>query len=148
MNLKQSQVIEKANPFDRLSKNISEDKENVVSVNGDGAVYLTPYLSLIVAILYMMSADDDISEQECNHLLSVFGEDNQVLQRALRYVEANSVEEFLAEVPDVVSEENRLCILLNVCDSSMSDGDFDKSEMILFSRKLIQALFRNNIHKE
>lgn len=144
MNLKQSQAIEKANPFDRLSKNISEDKEFNASANGDGTVYLTPYLSLIVAILYMMSADGDISEQECNHLLSVFGGDNQVLQRALRYVELNSVDEFLAEVPDVVSEENRLCILLNVCDSSMSDGDFDKSEMILFSRML--GIFGQNKH--
>ena len=128
-------VIEKTNLFNRLLKSLSEDK-GFVSPGSGGAIYLTPYLSLIVAILYMMAADDEISEQECNHLLSVFGGDQQILQRALKYVESKSVDEFLTEMPEVVEGENRLCILLNVCDSSMSDGDFSKSEMILFSRML------------
>lgn len=127
--------MENTNLFNRLLKSLSEDK-GFVSPGSGGVIYLTPYLSLIVAILYMMAADDEISDQECNHLLSVFGGDQQILQRALKYVEAKSVDQFLVEVPDVVEDENRLCILLNVCDSSMSDGDFSKSEMILFSRML------------
>ena len=108
-------VIEKTNLFNRLLKSLSEDK-GFVSPGSGGAIYLTPYLSLIVAILYMMAADDEISEQECNHLLSVFGGDQQILQRALKYVESKSVDEFLTEMPEVVEGENRLCILLNVCD--------------------------------
>ena len=128
-------VMEKTNLFNRLLKSLSEDQGFVTPGSG-GVIHLTPYLSLIVAILYMMAADDEISDQECNHLLSVFGGDQQLLQRALKYVESRSVDEFLAEIPEVVEGENRLCILLNVCDSSMSDGEFAKSEMILFSRML------------
>ncbi len=138
--------MEKTNLFNRLLKSLSED-QGFVSPGSGGVIYLTPYLSLIVAILYMMAADDEISEQECNHLLSVFGGDQQTLQRALKYVEAKSVDEFLAEVPDVVEGENRLCILLNVCDSSMSDGDFSKSEMILFSRMLASLGYDKNSFK-
>ncbi len=138
--------MEKTNLFNRLLKSLSED-QGFVSPGSGGVIYLTPYLSLIVAILYMMAADDEISEQECNHLLSVFGGDQQTLQRALKYVEAKSVDEFLAEVPDVVEGENRLCILLNVCDSSMSDGDFSKSEMILFSRMLTSLGYDKNSFK-
>ena len=138
--------MEKTNLFNRLLKSLSEDK-GFVSPGSGGVIYLTPYLSLIVAILYMMAADDEISEQECNHLLSVFGGDQQTLQRALKYVEAKSVDEFLVEVPDVVEGENRLCILLNVCDSSMSDGDFSKSEMILFSRMLTSLGYDKNSFK-
>ena len=125
----------KKNLFNRLLKSLSED-EGFVSSSGGGSIQLTPYLSLIVAILYMMAADDEISEQECNQLLSVFGDDQQILQRGLIYVESKSVDEFLAEMPQQVEGDDSLCILLNVCDCSMADGDFSKSEMILFSRML------------
>jgi uncharacterized tellurite resistance protein B-like protein len=138
--------MEKTNLFNRLLTSLSEDK-GFVSPGSGGVIYLTPYLSLIVAILYMMAADDEISEQECNHLLSVFGGDQQILQRALKYVESKSVDEFLTEIPEVVEGENRLCILLNVCDSSMSDGDFSKSEMILFSRMLSSLGYDKNSFK-
>ncbi|MCE2859809.1 MAG: hypothetical protein LW731_08190 [Oxalobacteraceae bacterium] len=128
-------MTEKTNLFNRLLNSLPEDQGFVAPGSG-GVIHLTPYLSLIVAILYMMAADDEISDQECNHLLSVFGGDQQILQRALNYVESKSVDEFLAEMPDVVEDDDRLCILLNVCDSSMSDGDLSKTEMILFSRML------------
>lgn len=139
-------VMEKTNLFNRLLKSLSEDQGFVTPGSG-GVIHLTPYLSLIVAILYMMAADDEISDQECNHLLSVFGGDQQLLQRALKYVESRSVDEFLAEMPEVVEGENRLCILLNVCDSSMSDGEFAKSEMILFSRMLSVLGYDRNSFK-
>lgn len=138
--------MEKTNLFNRLLTSLAEDK-GFVSPGSGGVIHLTPYLSLIVAILYMMAADDEISEQECSHLLSVFGGDQQILQRALKYVESKSVDEFLAEVPEVVEGDNRLCILLNVCDSSMSDGEFAKSEMILFSRMLGSLGYDKNSFK-
>ena len=138
--------MEKTNLFNRLLTSLAEDK-GFVSPGSGGVIHLTPYLSLIVAILYMMAADDEISEQECNHLLSVFGGDQQILQRALKYVESKSVDEFLSEVPEVVEGDNRLCILLNVCDSSMSDGEFAKSEMILFSRMLSSLGYDKNSFK-
>jgi uncharacterized tellurite resistance protein B-like protein len=138
--------MEKTNLFNRLLTSLSEDK-GFVSPGSGGVIYLTPYLSLIIAILYMMAADDEISELECNHLLSVFGGDQQILQRALKYVESKTVDEFLIEMPEVVEGENRLCILLNVCDSSMSDGEFSKSEMILFSRMLTSLGYDKNSFK-
>ena len=139
-------MIEKTNLFNRLLKSLSEEKGFVAPGSG-GVTYLTPYLALIAAILYMMAADDEISEQECNHLLSVFGGDQQTLLRAIEYVESKSIDEFLTEIPEVVEGENRLCILLNVCDSSMSDGDFSKSEMILFSRMLSSLGYDKNSFK-
>ncbi len=78
--------MKKINLLNRLLTSLSEDK-GFVSPGSAGVIYLTPYLSLIVAILYMMAADDEISKQECNHLLFVFGGDQQILQRALKYVE-------------------------------------------------------------
>ena len=136
----------KKNLFNRLLKSLSED-EGFVSSSGGGSIQLTPYLSLIVAILYMMAADDEISEQECNQLLSVFGDDQQILQRGLIYVESKSVDEFLAEMPQQVEGDDSLCILLNVCDCSMADGDFSKSEMILFSRMLSSLGYDKNSFK-
>ncbi len=44
---------------------------------------LTPYLSIVVAILYMMAADGDISDRESSQLQSVVGADDDSLRRAV-----------------------------------------------------------------
>ena len=46
-----------------------------------------------------------------------------------------------------VEGDDSLCILLNVCDCSMADGDFSKSEMILFSRMLSSLGYDKNSFK-
>lgn len=99
-------------------------------------VRLTPYLAIVTAILYMMAADDDISDREISQLQSVTGADLPTLRRAVDYAGTHSVDQFLQQAPALLDAEARLCLLLNVCDSLMADGEFSKPELELFDRLL------------
>jgi uncharacterized tellurite resistance protein B-like protein len=124
-----------ANLFKGLLKNIASEK-GFVGMSHGGSVGLTPYLAMVASILYMMAADGELSEQECSQLQSVVGGDDQILRRAVQYVETHSIDHFLSEIPNALEEDDRLCMLMNVCDSMMADGEMAKAEMSLFSRML------------
>ena len=116
------------------------------TLSGSGAralapdeVRLTPHLSIVVAILYMMAADGDISDRESSQLQSVIGADAETLHRAVAYAETRSVDQFLQDAPPVLDAKSRLCLLMNVCDSLMADGELSSTELQLFDR-LVAAL--------
>ncbi len=100
-------------------------------------VRLTPYLAIVTAILYMMAADDDISDREISQLQSVTGADLPTLRRAVDYAGTHSVDQFLQQAPALLDAEARLCLLINVCDSLMADGELSGPELLLFDRLLI-----------
>lgn len=102
-------------------------------------IRLTPYLSVVIAILYMMAADGDISDRESSQLQSVIGADADTLHRAVAYAETRSVDQFLQDAPPVLDAKSRLCLLMNVCDSLMADGELSATELQLFDR-LVGAL--------
>ncbi len=93
---------------------------------------LTPYLAIVSAILYMMAVDGEISERESSQLQSVIGADEDTLHSAIAYVETHSLEQFLAAAPPLLDAKARLCLLLNVCDSLMADGQLSAAELALF----------------
>ena len=105
----------------------------------DARIQLTPYLALLAAILYMMVADGEVSDSESSQLQSVVGDNEEALHRAVRYVETTPIDVFLAELPSVVFGNDKLCILLNACDSIMSDGVLSTLEWDLF-QNLLTAL--------
>jgi uncharacterized tellurite resistance protein B-like protein len=118
-----------------LFKNLNLDK--YLSRRGaDEPVELTAHLSLVTGVIYMMIADGEVSEQESSHLQSIIGGNEEVLHRALRYVEANSIDEYLETLPKILSNAQKVCILMNICDSIMADGDLADDEKELFSRFL------------
>lgn len=100
---------------------------------------LTPYLSVVVAILYMMAVDGDISDRESSQLQSVIGSDTAALRRGVSYASSHDIDQFLKEAPALLNTRHRLCLLTNVCDSLMSDGLMADVELALFDR-LLQAL--------
>ncbi len=97
-------------------------------------IRLTPYLAIVSAILYMMAVDGEISERESSQLQSVIGADDETLHRAVAYVEAHSLDQFLEAAPPLLDAKARLCLLLNVCDSLMADGKLSDEELKLFER--------------
>ena len=64
-------------------------------------ILLTPYLTLVCALLYMMASDGNLGEQESSHLQGVLGGDGKVLSYGLRYVQTVPVEKFLADAPEL-----------------------------------------------
>jgi uncharacterized tellurite resistance protein B-like protein len=99
-------------------------------------VTLTPYLAVVVAILYMMAVDGDISDKESSQLQSVIGTDDHALRRAVAYAQTHEVDQFLTEAPLVLDADARQCLLINVADSLMADGEMQKVELALFDRML------------
>ncbi len=118
-----------------LFKNLNLDKY-MSRRDADDPVELTPHLSLVTGIIYMMIADGQVSEQESSHLQSIIGGNEEVLHRALSYVESNSIDEYLETLPKILSNAQKVCILMNICDSIMADGELAEDEQILFVRFL------------
>lgn len=97
---------------------------------------LTPGLVLAVSLLYMMSSDGQIEDKEASQLQAVMGSNEALLNFALAYVQRVSVESFLDQAPGGLSKEDKLCILTNVCDSMLSDGRCEPSELLFFETLL------------
>jgi uncharacterized tellurite resistance protein B-like protein len=97
---------------------------------------LTPKLAFASGLIYMMSADGEVEQEEIGHLLSVIGGDRALLDSALKYVRRNNVDAYLQQAAPVLSEPQKLCILINLCDSLLADGAAAPQEQALFGRFL------------
>jgi uncharacterized tellurite resistance protein B-like protein len=116
--------------------------------SGDTDVEMTPHFAFATSLIYMMSADGQIENEEVGQLLSVLGGDNQggtigvgannrkLLDRAVKYVQSHTPEQFFAEAVPVLSDAQKMCILANILDSSLSDGSAASQEQALFANFL------------
>jgi uncharacterized tellurite resistance protein B-like protein len=96
------------------------------------AIKLSPPLVQAACLLYTMAADGKIQEQESSQLQQVIGGNDGLLAHALAYVKAFPVEKFLEDAPSVLSQRDKLCIMANVCDSMLADGNADTKELEIF----------------
>lgn len=93
---------------------------------------MTPHLALASALLYMLTSDGSIGAQEIGQLESVIGEFEDLQKVALRYVRTVKMKAFLDEASVVLKPEQKLYILINVCDSMLADGEVANIEDKLF----------------
>lgn len=100
----------------------------------DEPIELTPFLSLAVALLYMLMADGEIDDHESSQLQAVIGGNQDVLELAFEFVETISLDQFLKDAPTVLSNEDKLCILCNLCDCLLADGVCEQVEDELFQK--------------
>jgi uncharacterized tellurite resistance protein B-like protein len=97
---------------------------------------LSPKLSLAVGLLFMMAADGEIESEEIGQLQSVVGGDGDLIQTAVKYLRSVKYEQFLSEASALLNSQQKLCVLINMADSLLSDGHADPAEEKIF----IQAL--------
>ena len=97
------------------------------------AIKLSPPLVLTACLLYIMASDGKIQEQESSQLQQVIGGNDGLLAHALAYVKAFPVEKFLEDAPSVLSQKDKLCIMANLYDSMLADGNADKREHEIFN---------------
>ena len=118
---------------------------------GDTSTEMTPHLALATSLLYMMAADGEMDNEEVGHLLSVLGGSNEgngtigvgannrhLLDTAMKYKRKNSAETFLQEASPLLTDAQKMCILVNLLDSSLVDGQPEPEEQVLFG-KFLQA---------
>ncbi len=111
---------------------------------------MNPHLAFATALVYMIGADGKVEHEEVGQLLSVLGgeesggvigvgaNNKQLLDRAFKYYQKVPVDQFLAEATPLLSDAQKMCILTNLIDSSLSDGQAAPSEQELFN-KFLQA---------
>ncbi|TGD99396.1 TerB family tellurite resistance protein [Methylobacterium nonmethylotrophicum] len=94
---------------------------------------LTPRTCLAVSLVYCMGADGEIDPEEVGHLISVLGRNatRQQLDAAVRYARATQPGQFLADAAPRLRPEQKLCIILNMIDSAMADGEAEPAEQQL-----------------
>jgi uncharacterized tellurite resistance protein B-like protein len=97
---------------------------------------MTPHLALACALLYMLTSDGSIGSQEVGQLETALGEFEGLQKAALTYVRSNKMNAFLDEASAVLKPEQKLFILVNVCDSMLADGDVAGVEDKLFMSML------------
>lgn len=115
----------------------------------DSGNEMTPHLAFVTSLLYMMSADGEIDNEEVGHLLSVIGGKDQgdgtigvgaqnqaLLNASIKYRKNNSVDTFLNAATPLLSDAQKICILINLIDSSFADGTPEPEEQALFEKFL------------
>lgn len=103
---------------------------------------MTPHLALACALLYMMTSDGTIGANEVGQLEAVIGEFDGLQKVALAYVRSVKMKAFLDEASVVLTSEQKLYILTNVCDSMLADGEIANVEDKLFL-SMLRALGYN-----
>lgn len=113
---------------------------------GDTGDTMTPHKAFACSLIYCMGADGEMDPEEVGHLLSVLGGDNQggtigvgannraLLDSAIRYVRQTRPEKFLEEATPLLSQAQKVCILTNMVDSAMSDGQAEREEQELIGK--------------
>jgi uncharacterized tellurite resistance protein B-like protein len=112
----------------------------------DQGQQMTPHLAFATSLMYVMAADGEMDNEEIGHLLSVLGGAKQggsigvgannraLLDQAVRISRTKPIDQFLAEVTPILTDAQRVSILLNLVDSAMSDGEAEPEEQQLIGK--------------
>lgn len=103
---------------------------------GGAPLDITPRRALVISLLHCMASDGELDPEEIGHLLSVMGRSatRDELDRCVKHARSVPVDAFLAEATPKLTEAQRLCILLNMIDSAMADGEAEQGERDLIVR--------------
>ncbi|MBY0085601.1 TerB family tellurite resistance protein [Brevibacillus sp. M2.1A] len=109
---------------------------------------MTPHFGFACSLLYMMKSDGEMDHEEIGQLLAVLGgeesngvigvgaNNRQLLENAMKYTRKNPIEKFLSEVTPMLTDAQKMCILVNLIDSSLADGQPEREEQELFGKFL------------
>ena len=111
---------------------MSEDNSDQGEENSSNNFQLTPFLALVVSLIYMLTADGEIDDHESSQLQAVVGDHAELLEIAIEYAEDTRIEDFLIESKEILNLDDKFCILTNLCDCLLSDGVTEDHELELF----------------
>ena len=109
---------------------------------GDKGQEMTPHKALTCSMLYVMASDGEIDAEEVGQLLSVIGGENRngtivvggsnpnLLKESVEYIRKNNWQAFLEQIKEanLLTPEQKLYIVTNMLDSSLSDGEAEPQE--------------------
>ena len=86
----------------------------------------------------MMASDGEIEAEEIGQLQSVVGGDQDLINSAVKYLRSVKYEQFLTDAAALLNDHQKLCLLINMADSLLSDGRAEQSEQQAFGKALSQ----------
>jgi uncharacterized tellurite resistance protein B-like protein len=101
---------------------------------GKREIELTPYLALAIANVYMVAADGEMADEEAGQLYAMFGEDGEaIINDAIEYIKNNNnLEQFIADTNEMLNDEQKEVLIMNILDTLLADGHADENEKELF----------------
>lgn len=120
-------------PYERALR-FKNNKRKLGSYSHDALTspFPPPHLALAACLLYMMSADGEIAEEEIGQLQVVIGEFEGLQEVAMQQVRCMKLSQFLRGALPYLNDDQKLFILVNVYDSMLSDGVVEENEQLLF----------------
>jgi|SRR3954453_15140969 hypothetical protein len=110
---------------------------------------MTPWLAFAISLIYCVAVDRDVDAHEVGRLVSAFGgkvsadvievgaTHRDLFHRAVQYVRTHKSDDFLTEAAPILTERQRMAILLNMVDSALADSRAEPEE-----RKLLEKFQR------
>jgi hypothetical protein len=107
---------------------------------------MTAWQAFAISLIYCVAVDRDVDAQEVGRLVSVFGgkvdrdtievgaSHRELFHRAVDYVRTHDTEEFLAIAVPILSETQRLAILLNMVDNALANTTAEREERDLIAK--------------
>jgi hypothetical protein len=97
---------------------------------------LNPRIALAVGLLFMTSVDGAIEQEEFGVLLANLHGDERLLDDAMLYGKATTFDDYLSASANLLTQSQKICILLNIADALLSGGHAAPQEQALFERFL------------
>ncbi|OES45272.1 TerB family tellurite resistance protein [Domibacillus iocasae] len=109
---------------------------------------MTPHFAFATSLLYMMGSDGEFDNEEIGQLLAVLGgkskngkimvggNNDDLMDKAIKYIRRNSIDQFLKEAAPALTDAQKMCILVNIVDSSLADGESEREEQEMFGKFL------------
>ncbi|PGH85799.1 Tellurite resistance protein TerB [Bacillus thuringiensis] len=113
--------------------------------NQDG---MEPHFAFAASLLYLMGADGEYDNEELGHFLSIIdgkskggmiyigGDNDDLLEKTIAYISKNCLDIFLKEAIPSLTDAQKMCILVNLIDFSLSDGTAVIEEQIMLKKFL------------
>ena len=94
---------------------------------GGSQVKLDAPTALAAGMVYISAADGHLDESERLNILKVIPDD-RVLRNGLEYCRRNGVQQFIQAAANLLTPQQKMCMLLNMADMAMGDGHLDEAE--------------------
>ena len=78
-----------------VTDEMSTDGGEVSELSSAKSFQMTPFLALVVSLIYMLSADGEIDDHESSQLQAVVGDHADLLEIAVDYAQYTDISEFL-----------------------------------------------------
>ena len=96
-------------------------------------IQLTPKIAIAAAMVYVAAGDGDLDPNEKGDIFKVIPDDN-VLNTAITYTKRVGFQQFVQQCAQMLSPQQKFCMVLNCADMAMGDGHLGPQEQQMLNQ--------------